>query len=63
MINDFWSCGCGGKKADEDEVERVVREVEEERKAQPVVIPVKKEAPIPAPDVFTKRREKVTVTR
>ena len=58
----IWNCGCGRgyEEADEDEIERIIREVEEDE--TPILIPTEPEG-IPAPDVFIRvpKREKVLV--
>lgn len=48
---DIFDCGCGGHEPDEDEVDEIVREIEEER--GPELIPV--EVPIPADDWPTRK--------
>jgi len=62
MDNRILNCGCGveEEEADEDEVERIIREVEEDE--TPILIPTEPEG-IPAPDVFIRvpKREKVLV--
>lgn len=67
---DVTSCGCGGTtKRTEEEIERIVRKVEEERKNEPipVVIPVRKvEAdpePIPVENWPVRKKEEVEVDR
>lgn len=42
-LGEFYGCGCGGAdEPDEEDVERILREIEEEREREgiPVVIPV-----------------------
>jgi len=60
-MSDFFSCGCGSKSDDdvESEIERILRELEEDDDSEPV-IPDEEKA-IPAPDVFVPRREEVVV--
>lgn len=69
-LEDIFNCGCGGGPT-EEEIERELRRIERERKAKPVIKPIKapakrtparrvtkKEEPIPAPDVFTRKIKK-----
>lgn len=60
-MNNIFECGCGGKKVSEEEIERVLREVEN----QPIVIPIRKtdaepEA-IPVENWPVRKEEEVTV--
>jgi hypothetical protein len=49
--NDYVNCGCPKPEPSEEEIEKIVREVEEEREGIPVVIPIKiGEEGIPAID-------------
>jgi hypothetical protein len=58
-MNSFWNCGCGGYEPDEEEWDEIIREIEEEREDEPILIPV--EAPIPAENWPTRRRVEVEV--
>jgi hypothetical protein len=62
-MNSFWNCGCGDYEPDEEELDEIIREIEEEREAEPILIPVTPDEGIIAPDVFRRveRRETVEV--
>ncbi len=53
----IWNCGCGDKtdKEIDEEIERILREIEEGER--PVLVPVDPGA-ISAPDVFTRKVKK-----
>lgn len=61
-MNEFENCGCGGKKVDDAEVERVLREIEEERREK-VLVPVEQPIPVRKEDVFAPQRKTVEVER
>ena len=64
-MKDFLDCGCGGKKVDDAEIERVLREIEEEREKVLVPVPVRREEAIPVrrDDVFSPTRKGAEVER
>jgi len=56
----IFGCGCGSDVPDEEEVERILREIEEDE--TPILVPVSpEEEPIPAPDIFTTVPKRVEV--
>jgi len=59
MIFDFLSCGCGASEPDEEEVERIVRESEEDDEPIPIELPER----IAVPAWPVRKEEEVEVER
>lgn len=61
MMNPKLPCGCGNSTPSKEDVEKVVREIEEEREDRPAGVPIE----VDPDDIFAprrvERREKVLV--